>query len=171
MLNEIWKDIKGWEGIYQVSNVGRVKSLKRFLVKEERIMGLHDNGRGYLNVRLRKDSRGNVKYIHRLVAETFISNLENKQEVNHKNGDKSDNRVENLEWCSPEENREHAIRTGLMAFEGENNGMAKFSQQTILELRKEFELGDKTRKELSEKYGISLTHTRSIINKSRWNHA
>ena len=108
--NEIWKDIKGYEGLYQVSNLGRVKSLKKWdvnkkmLVNSERIMALTDNGYGYLIVSLVKDCKRKNKYIHRLVAEAFVDNPLCRRYVNHLDYDKKNNLPCNLEWCTQKEN-------------------------------------------------------------------
>lgn len=115
---EIWKDIKGYENIYQVSNFGRVKTLRRLICsptgnyysKEKIMTTIPNDGIGYVRIHLYKNSRGTPKRIHRLVAEAFIPNPENKKDVNHKNGIKCDNRVENLEWATRSENELHAIR-------------------------------------------------------------
>lgn len=107
-MKEIWKDIKGYEGKYQVSNLGNVKSLERFdkynrYVKEKILIPRKHTG-GYLRVGLsRKDF-----YIHRLVAEAFIPNLKNKKYINHIDGDKTNNNINNLEWCTANENMQHA---------------------------------------------------------------
>ena len=108
MKEEIWKDIKGYEGYYQISNMGRVKSLERtvrsgrgcYRTVSEKILKAGDNGHGYLYVILRKDGKDKTCRINRLVAQAFLENPDNLPEVNHKNEDKTDNRVENLEWCS-----------------------------------------------------------------------
>lgn len=94
---EIWKDIEGYEGLYQVSNLGRVKSLK---YDKEKIMKLWTNPRGYLNVYLCKNNKKKCGRIHRLVAEAFIPNPDNLPCVDHINCIITDNRVENLRWCT-----------------------------------------------------------------------
>lgn len=114
-MNEIWKDIKGYEHLYQVSTLGRVKSLpkmKGFYKNKERILN-EIPIQGYKVVNLSKNNTVKHHLIHRLVAETFIDNPENKLFVNHINGNKSDNRINNLEWCTRSENDSHAYKLGL----------------------------------------------------------
>ena len=114
---EVWKDITGYEGLYQVSSLGRVKSLERFKLDgrrcAERIMKPSADLGGYLSCELCNDGRGKRFLIHRLVAEAFLQNPDNKREVNHINGIKSDNSIENLEWSTSSENTIHAYRHGL----------------------------------------------------------
>jgi len=107
---EIWKDIEGFEN-YQVSNEGRVKSLERRVnfknttrLVKEKILKLANNGSGYLFVQLWKNKKPTNKLIHRLVAEVFIDNPTNLPQVNHKDENKHNNKVENLEWCSSKYN-------------------------------------------------------------------
>ncbi len=119
---EIWKDIKGYEGLYQVSNLGRVRSLdhiyitkcgKRMLVKGQMKKPSSDND-GYMFVLLRRNGKQKRCAIHRLVAKAFITNQYNKPEVNHIDAVKSNNRVDNLEWVTGKENIQHAMDKGLM---------------------------------------------------------
>ena len=139
-MNEIWKDIKGYEGKYQVSSLGNVKSLlDKQLNKREIILKPSLNHKGYLRVYLSKDSKKSTKTIHRLVAETFIPNLESKKTVNHIDGNKINNRVDNLEWLSNTENQKHAWELGLKkALKGEKNPMygKKLSNETKLKISK-----------------------------------
>ena len=115
MKGEIWKDIEGYEGLYQVSNMGRVKSLNyRRTGKEEILKGV-DYGEGYLYVSLWKDGKVKQCRINRLVAQAFIENPQNLPEVNHKNEDKTDNRVENLEYCSSSYNVNYGTRNKKVA--------------------------------------------------------
>ncbi len=114
--NEIWKPIVGYESLYEVSNMGRIKSLQRFnklyrgggYWREEKILMPILFKRGYVYINLHKDNISKTIKIHRIVAAAFIANTENKYSVNHKNGIKSDNRIENLEWATYSEQQKHA---------------------------------------------------------------
>ena len=105
---EEWRDAKEYEGKYQVSNTGKVKSLNYRNTGKEKIMKPQDNGKGYLFVQLCKDGKVENCRINRLVAQAFLPNPNNLPEVNHKNEDKTDNRVENLEWCTTQYNVEYS---------------------------------------------------------------
>ena len=104
-MTEIWKDVKGYEGVYQVSNFGRVKR-----VTTGRILKGGKDKYGYLIVNLYKNSVGSIKTIHRLVAEAFIPNPENKPQVNHVDENKTNNSLDNLEWMTAKENTNHGTR-------------------------------------------------------------
>lgn len=113
---EIWRDIPGYEGLYQVSSLGRVKS--RYakngrLSTEFRILSLGVDQDGYFKLTLCKDKKYKYTKVHRVVAETFIPNEYNYEVINHIDGNKLNNRVENLEWCDVKHNVTHAHLTGL----------------------------------------------------------
>lgn len=107
MAVELWKDIKGYEGKYQISNLGRVRNNKSIIKPQK------DNI-GYMKVILYKNKTRKTKKIHRLVAEAFLDNINNKPEVNHINGNKEDNKVSNLEWINHKNNCIHAVKKGLI---------------------------------------------------------
>lgn len=115
-MKEIWSSISGYKH-YQISNFGRVKSLPRFTKNgrclTEKILAASNNGE-YKKIYLCENNTKSRFYIHRLVACAFIPNPENKPEINHKNGIKTDNRVENLEWVSKSENLQHAHKIGIV---------------------------------------------------------
>jgi hypothetical protein len=120
---EIWKDIEGYEGLYQVSNLGRLRSFDRVVRHSKgvpfvktvrgRIMSIINLNRGYNRINLSVNNNRRSFFIHRLVASAFIENNEGLPEVNHLNGIKTDNRAVNLEWCTSSENSRHAILIGL----------------------------------------------------------
>ena len=119
-MEEIWKDIKGYEGLYQVSNLGRVRSLDRYvrhkkigsirLLKGKIMSPTVSSSTGYLVTTLYNKGKGKQVTIHRLVAEAFIPNPIEKTEINHINGIRDDDRVENLEWVNRSENQLHAYK-------------------------------------------------------------
>jgi len=119
-MKEVWNDIEGYEGFYQVSNFGNVKSLRR-IVKQgwgyriipERILNKTTN-KGYQYVGLYLNGSNKTYLVHRLVANSFIENKKNKSQVNHINCDKTDNKITNLEWCTPKENMKHAKENNLI---------------------------------------------------------
>lgn len=113
---EIWKDVVGYEGLYQVSNLGRVRSLPKmvgFRSQPEKLIAIFADKHGYHKTNLYKHNTHKQVYVHMLVAQAFIPNDENKPQVNHKDGDKSHNFDYNLEWCTAKENIIHAYSNGL----------------------------------------------------------
>lgn len=117
---EIWKDIEGYNGQYQVSNLGFVFARKTYVkgfggtyLKKPHVLKDACNGKGYRYVTISVNRRRKNHYVHVLVAKSFLPNPDNKPEVNHINGNKMDNRAENLEWVTHSENLLHAVKTGL----------------------------------------------------------
>lgn len=169
---EIWKDIEGYEGLYQVSNLGRVKSLSRLIERErsyyskEKLLKVVINKYNYCKVNLYKSNKIKSFTVHRLVANTFLSNPYNKPQVNHIDGDKCNNCVNNLEWTTASENTQHAIDTGLKNINGSKHGMAKLTEEEVLEIRTSNEL----QKNIAKKYNISQGVVSSIKLKKTWRH-
>ena len=167
-MEEVWKDIKDFEGLYQVSNLGNVKRLQGKWVNQERLIKSKLDRYGYPFYTLSKKKKLKNKTSHRLVAKAFIPNPLNKLTVNHINGIKTDNRVENLEWNTNLENKQHAVSSGLTNLKGTNHPRCKLSDKQVLEIR---EIGfSQTRTSLSKKYGVSRITISRIIERANWNH-
>jgi hypothetical protein len=171
-MNEIWKEIDGYDGIYEVSNKGRVKSLARFDLQghklKERILRPAVNSSGYCTVCLSKGGHRRLFTVHRLVAQTFISNPENKPSVNHIDGDKTNNATTNLEWNTYLENMRHAINTGLKKDKGEKHGNSKLTEKQVIEIHQRATKGEKLL-EIAKDFGISFQHVSDIKHGRRWN--
>ncbi len=163
-MEEIWKDIPGYEGYYQVSNKGRVRCLERYVSRNDgrhglviqrvdpRIIRPLTLKTGYKSVMLHKEGKTKRTTIHRLVALAFIPNPHNKRTVNHKDGVRTNNNVENLEWCTQSENILHASRVlHTLTFHGK--------PVRCIETGEEF----RSAKEAARKYGLADTNLSSAI--------
>lgn len=176
MTEEIWKDVVGYEGLYRVSSLGRVKSIKRLIVDSikrrteypEKILTPVIKHHDYGHVSLYDHKRRiKIKRIPRLVSIAFIPNPENKTQVNHINGIKSDNRASNLEWATPRENSLHAHRTGLAkARRGSNCNFSKLTEKQVKHIK--FTKGPLL--EMARKYNVSQGLISLIRNNKVWNH-
>lgn len=169
---EIWKQIEGFEGLYEISSYGRVKTLRSspklksgdFLSNS--IECAIRNGKGYKTVTLYKNKVGKQLMVHRLVAKAFIPNPNNKPQVNHKDADKHNNNVDNLEWVTNLENKEHSVLNGLSG-KGEKNSMAKLTSKDVKYMRYLYSIGIKPAI-LAKKYNICKQHLHSIVKFKSW---
>ena len=192
MQEEIWKDVVGLEGIYQVSSEGRIKSVSRNVQYynpladrecvrhlREKIMKPQLSKRGYYLVCSPVPSDNGVRTslsIHRIVAKAFLDNPDNKPTVNHKNGNKLDNRLQNLEWATFSENLQHAYDTGLaksviskFTRRGEDHHKVKLSNSDIVEIKKLRAKGLKL-KEIASLYSVSFSLISQICLGDIWKH-
>ncbi|MGH1111214.1 NUMOD4 motif-containing HNH endonuclease [Bacillus paranthracis] len=176
MTNTIWKSVVGYEGLYEVSNFGDVKVLDREVrgkldsirKVKGRMLKKHNDTSGYPTVTLTgEDGKRKTIAVHRLVASTFLESIEGKQVVNHKDGNKTNNHVENLEWVTHSENTLHAIENGLKEVsDGENSPRAKFTQEEIDWIRENYiprhkEFGQRA---LARRFGVVQGTIHKIIN-------
>jgi len=159
---ERWKDVEGYEGLYQISTFGRVKSLQNGGL----ILKPYSTGQaGHLTVKFRKK---NIK-VHRLVAYAFLPKEAGKDHVNHIDGDKRNNHVSNLEWCTPKENRVHAAVNGLSQ-SGSRVACSKLNELDVKEIRSTYQKGSPVfgAKPLARRYGVSDPTIRNIVAGKKW---
>lgn len=167
-MKEIWKPVPGFEGRYEVSSCGRFKALAREIVYK-------DGRRGKLKEKMLKGSLMNAGYIlisfdtktkllaHQVVARAFLKESEYRQTVNHKDGDKTNNHISNLEWATYAENNRHARNTGLNKQHGERTNLSKYTDQFIEAVRNVFAEYHPTYENLGRMFGLTGTHARQIV--------
>ena len=153
---------------YFVDTEGNV--YRKWGEKYKKLKGTKNSRMPYNQICLWKNNMYKIKYIHRMVAEVYIPNPNNKPFVNHINGNKTDNSVKNLEWVSPKENTNHAIEKGLFDFNGEKNPQSKLTKEQVMNIRKEYVRNSRTNGSvaLSKKYNVSFQQIIRIVNCERW---
>jgi len=178
---EIWKDIPGMEGVYQVSNCGRIKALERNIrlknnrilpIKEHFVKGSKDT-KGYLQLDANIDGKRIIKFIHRLVAESFLENPKNLEQVNHKDGNKLNNCADNLEWCTCIENIHHAWKNGLnKPLRGEKQGNHKLTEEQVIYIKTHYKKLDKKfgARALAKKFNVTTSPILLIVKGKSWKH-
>lgn len=175
---EIWKDIPGYEGLYQASTYGRIKSLPKFKTipnttcyTKERILKGAVSKLGYLVVNLYKNGTVKSFRINRLIGLTFIDNPQNLPWILHNDDNTLNNKVENLRWGTPKDNsKDMVLRNRQNKAKGEKAGQSKLSEQQVLEIRKKYIKRKITTYELSKKYGVAQSNICNIINRKIWKH-
>lgn len=186
-MTELWKDIKGFEGAYQVSSLGRVRSLDRkvrnkngFSSKKASFITPHWRGREtkgkspktnplrYMSVGLWEKKKQYNFTVHRLVALAFIPNPQEKPEVNHIDGNRENNKASNLEWCTRQENVEHAIKSGLHMPYGEDHHGAKLNWEKVKEIREKYVPRKYSQHRLAREYGVNQDTIHSVVNNLTW---
>ena len=181
--NEIWKVVVGYEGIYEVSSLGRIRSLDRIKIGSRhnsklkgKLLSLRVVNHGYRAVILQNNNLKKNLAVHRIVAEAFIANPEGKKEVNHINLIKDDNRVKNLEWCTRSENMIHAGKNGKLSgtkgmFIGSKSPQSKIIESDVIEIRRLSKEEKLSSTKIQERFqSINARHIRDIINRVYWTH-
>lgn len=163
---ERWRDIKGYGGRYQVSDAGRVRSMPKHNRLTVKILKPFINKKGYAHIVL--DNKGHL--VHRLVLSAFVCESDTKKEVNHIDGIKDNNILENLEWCTKSENTLHAYTNKLMLQpKGEAHPVSKLTELDIRNIFRLKELG-LSNAEIGRRYSTPRSNIRSIINRETWSH-
>jgi hypothetical protein len=165
---ENWIDIKGFEGLYQVSDLGNVKSLGNNKLRKEKILKQGLSHCGYKTVCLSKNNKCKTYTTHRLVAMSFILNNENKRTVNHRNGIKINNNAINLEWCTTSENTKHAYDNGLIKVsKAECHVNSKLTNLQVLEIRK---IGRTLKQRvIADMFGVRQVLISNVLNNISYN--
>lgn len=178
MNNEEWRPIvlvcfPSAEKNYSVSSIGRIRREKDGSgpAKSGRILKPRYSSDGYARIKLAESGKEKRFQISRLVASAFIPNPENKATVNHKNGVRDDNRVENLEWATQSENNYHSFQSlGRKSPRGEEQGLSKLTEQDVREIRAWWKTGDVTQTALGARWGIDPSQVANIVKRRHWRH-
>lgn len=178
---EIWLDVANYEGLYQVSSFGNVKSLDRIVktknrsdyLRKGKIQKKSINSFGYEVVGFTIDSKTKIFSVHRLVATTFIINPDNKPQVNHIDGNKINNNKSNLEWCTCSENQIHSVKIGLSfpsypILKRSKNGRSLLNEEQVLEIRSKYIPYKYSAKKLAIEYNVSESCITHILNNTSW---
>jgi hypothetical protein len=178
-IMEGWMFVEGYNGLYMISNTGKLNRIGKVITRRNGTkvyipgceMKINVDKNGYCTVCLTINNKHRTLNFHRLVAKHFIRNVENKPCVNHKDGNKQNNHVNNLEWCTRSENSKHAFDTGLnWSYKGEEKKNSKLTNAQVLEMRKDYVPQKNSYPMLAIKYGVSVYTVRSIIRREAWAH-
>lgn len=172
-MDEVWKEIKGFEGKYYISNTGYLKSINgKYKLKfpDGYITNGCTDSTGYKCVTLRKPGILYKVRVHSLVGEYFVHKKESTKRlvINHKDGNKLNNHEGNLEWVTDYENVRHAVDTGLMNFKGENHHYAKLTKEKVIEMRRLRNEDKLTHEEIAKRFGVCRRQAGDVINGVNW---
>lgn len=176
-MSEIWRDIPRYEGLYSISTSGDIKSLGRLIrcrggerFKNETNVTSYPNQKGYVMVQLYKGGHRKNFTIHRLLSITFLENPENLPQINHKDGNKQNNSLENLEWCSSLHNVQHSRITGLNKNYGEKVNTVKLKESEVLKIDRLYRSGGTSLRKLARQFNVCKNTIRSIVLHKTWKH-
>ena len=170
--NECWKEVIGSGGRYQVSNLGRLSALMYKMKKGDdsvRIMKPAKDANGYLRTMILINGSYKTVKMHRIIAETFVQNTDNKPQVNHIDNNRANNCAENLEWVTFRENIDHMMKQGRQTFNnGEKNGKSILTESIVRAIRKEYKPYLVMAKDLAMKYGVKTCTIKDILRGRSW---
>ncbi len=167
-VKEEWKKIKGYP--YRISNFGRVKRIGEGCGAHVGKILKPGITRGYLRVGLCKNNKVKFFHVHKLVAETFIGSCPKGKEVNHKDGDKENPYINNLEYVTRSQNMKHAFKLGLQDIKGEKNSQSKLTKKDIKKIRALYKTGNYIQKEIAKIFKVSRENINLIVNNKIWSH-
>ena len=168
MAAEIWKDVKGYEGLYEVSDLGQVRNARTML-----LLSVHERSKGRkyssMSVGLFKNGKQRQVSMHRIIAFAFIENEDNKPFINHKDGNPRNNQLGNLEWCTAKENSQHASRSGLLRpMRGEDCGTSKLKERDVLRIKEMYKTKKYRQWELGKMFGVGQDQISRVISGDNW---
>lgn len=184
-LEEEWRPCPGYEQHYEVSNLGRVKTKAVFIrhdgswselhgyVKKLKIRTQQTNRYGYKTIKLCKLGNCTQARVHRLVAQAFIPTDNPKNQINHIDGDKTNNNVSNLEWVTAQENMAHAWETGLVNKDhtvGSRHHNALLNEEKVKEIRDIYAAGGHTHQDMADMYGVKIGTVKDLLSGRTWKH-
>jgi hypothetical protein len=180
-MKEFWKPVPGYEGLYEASNLGNIRSPERITFREKNplsILKAHNlkpsiqimpGGYKRYRVNLYKDKKSRTIHWHKIIALTFIPNPLNKPMINHIDNNPLNNNINNLEWCTNAENLKHSARQGRLN-RGEKNAHAKLKDEHVSFIRSKKSYSLEEKRKLMKQYGISSSHLNSLIRGINWKH-
>lgn len=173
---ERWKDLVGYEGLYQISDHWRIKSYARYkgcIWFDEMILNIHDNGHGYMYIDLYKDKKKKKKYVHRLVAQAFLDSFDEDLVINHIDFDSKNNHYLNLECVTQKQNVRYSIKAGrydnVIPMRGSQIGSSKLSEEKVVIIRDRFSKGENP-KVIADDYNVHWSTIYKIVNREQWKH-